>query len=73
MLQPITAAVTGSPPHHYVIERRVARARGQLERGVEPIVDVVLECGFSSQAHMTSTFTRQLGVSPGRYRRERRG
>ena len=64
-------AATGSPPHRYVIERRVARARERLERGVDPIVDVALECGFSSQAHMTSTFTRQLGVSPGRYRKER--
>ena len=64
-------AATGLPPHRYLIERRVARARERLEHGGDPIVDVALECGFSSQAHMTSTFTRQLGVSPGRYRKER--
>ena len=65
-------AATGLPPHRYLIERRVARARERLEHGGDPIVDVALECGFSSQAHMTSTFTRQLGVSPGRYRKEKR-
>ena len=65
-------AATGTSPHQVLIERRVARARERLERGDDPIVDVALECGFSSQAHMTSTFTRQLGVSPGRYRKERR-
>ena len=64
-------AATGTSPHQVLIERRVARARERLERGTDPIVDVALECGFSSQAHMTSTFTRQLGVSPGRYRKER--
>ena len=65
-------AATGTTPHQVLIERRVARARERLEHGTDPIVDVALECGFSSQAHMTSTFTRQLGVSPGRYRKERR-
>ena len=64
-------AATGTTPHQVLIERRVARARERLERGSDPIVDVALGCGFSSQAHMTSTFTRQLGVSPGRYRKER--
>ena len=64
-------AATGTTPHQVLIERRVARARERLERGTDPIVDVALDCGFSSQAHMTSTFTRQLGVSPGRYRKER--
>ena len=66
-------AATGTTPHQVLIERRLARARERLERGTDPIVDVALECGFSSQAHMTSTFTRQLGVSPGRYRKERGG
>lgn len=66
-------ATTGTSPHQLLIERRVARARERLEHGSDLIVDIALDCGFSSQAHMTSTFTRRLGVSPGRYRRERRG
>lgn len=62
----------GSPPHRYLIERRVARVRECLEHGSDPIVDIALDCGFSSEARMTSTFVRQLGMSPARDRKERK-
>ena len=65
-------AATGRSPARYALERRVARARERLERTDRTLAEVALECGFSSQSHMTSAFTRLLGTSPGRYRRERR-
>lgn len=60
----------GESPYRYVIGRRVDRAREMLEKTTKPIAEITYEAGFSSQAHMTSTFSRVLGVSPGVYRNQ---
>lgn len=57
-------------PHQYLIDRRIQRARELLEGSSQTIADIAYGVGFSSQAHLTSTFTKRLGVSPARYRRE---
>ena len=59
---------TGLPPHAYLTQRRVAEARSLIGGG-EPLADVALACGFSDQSHMTRQFKRQLGFSPGAYRK----
>ncbi|TBY82259.1 AraC family transcriptional regulator [Rhizobium leguminosarum] len=59
----------GMSPHSYVLVRRIERARALLRRRDEPLVDVALACGFSSQSHLTTVFRRCLGVTPGEYRR----
>lgn len=66
-------ARTGEPPHTYVMQRRVASARIKLEKSLHPIVNIAEECGFSSQAHMTTAFRKQLGTTPHAYRADRRG
>jgi len=38
----------------------------------EPIAQVALTVGFSSQAHLTTAFRRLNGTTPAAYRRERR-
>ncbi len=63
---------TGMTPHRYVIERRIARARELLATGGLPIEAVAMACGFASQKHFTTSFTRMVGVSPGRFRRATR-
>ncbi|MEL6292582.1 MAG: AraC family transcriptional regulator, partial [Pseudomonadota bacterium] len=63
-------AATGETPHRFVIGRRIDRAQQMLRYGTEPLADIAYACGFSSQAHMTSTFTKHAGISPGRYRKE---
>jgi AraC family transcriptional regulator len=63
-------AAVGQPPHRYVLERRLERAK-ELLRGTDtPIVDVALTVGFSSQSHLSNWFLRQVGVSPAVYRRQ---
>lgn len=62
----------GSSPHQYVLDRRITRAREQLELGCNSLADIAYAVGFSSQAHMTSMFKKRVGVTPGRYRSERR-
>jgi AraC-like DNA-binding protein len=61
---------TGLPPHAYLNQVRVRRARGLLDRGIAP-AEVAAEVGFSDQAHLTRHFKRVVGVPPGAYQRER--
>ena len=62
--------VVGTSPHRYVLTRRVARARELLATTDRSIADIAYAVGFSSQSHMTDTFRRLLGTTPGRYRRD---
>ena len=59
---------TGQPPHRYVLERRIERAKLMLRGRQLPIAEIALQTGFSSQSHLASAFKRATGVSPGDYR-----
>lgn len=61
---------TGQSPHQYLIERPLTRARQLIDEGMA-LSEVAYACGFASQAHMTTTFTKILGLSPGKYRESR--
>lgn len=63
---------TGRPPHAYLSERRLDRARHLLAYSDASLVDISLTCRFSGQANFTKAFTRAMGVSPGRYRQAHR-
>ncbi|HLI86491.1 MAG TPA: AraC family transcriptional regulator [Bryobacteraceae bacterium] len=60
----------GQSPHRYVLERRIERAKEMLRGTDTPIVEVALAAGFSSQSHLSNWFLRQVGVTPGAYRRQ---
>ena len=60
---------TGVSPFQYVISKRVKRARELLACGKVSIAEVAYATGFSSQSHLTETFKRHFGVTPGVYRR----
>lgn len=59
---------TGQAPHQYLIERRIARVKEMLLHDRESLAQIAFATGFSSQSHMTSAFTRRVGMSPGRWR-----
>jgi AraC-like DNA-binding protein len=61
---------TGMPPHAYLNQLRVRRARQLLDRGLAP-ADVAVQIGFADQAHLTRHFKRVVGVPPAAYQRER--
>lgn len=52
---------------------RVERARELLETSEMSLIRIGSECGFSDQSYFTKIFQKYTGVTPGRYRRERRG
>ncbi len=60
----------GLPPHAWLMQRRLARARQLLRIGT-PLAEVAASSGFSDQSHLTRCFLRQFGVTPGRYVRHR--
>jgi AraC family transcriptional regulator len=60
---------TGETPYHFLRARRLERARQLLVDDAMPLAELALECGFANQAHFTAAFSREVGVSPGRYRR----
>lgn len=62
-------ARTGMTPYQFVLQARMSRAQELLASDELPISEVAYTCGFSSQSHLTATFSGRLGVTPGEYRR----
>lgn len=61
-------SVMGMPIHRYIIQYRVKLAHDLIESSNLSLTKIATQCGFSSLAHMVSTFKRVLGVTPGSYR-----
>jgi AraC-like DNA-binding protein len=59
-------AQLGLTPHAFQRNLRITRARSMLLAGVPP-ARVAAECGFADQPHLTRTFRRAVGVTPGRF------
>ncbi len=60
----------GMPPHTWLTDARVRRARRLLDAGAAP-AEVAVAVGFTDQPHLNRHFTRIVGVPPGAYRRAR--
>jgi transcriptional regulator GlxA family with amidase domain len=58
----------GTTPWRYVMERRVAAAKRLLDATDRPLAAVAVDTGFYDQAHLTRTFRRLEGRTPGEYR-----
>lgn len=63
-------AAYGLPPHTWLTNARVRRARRLLDAGTTPS-EAAVAVGFTDQPHLNRHFTRIVGVPPGAYRRER--
>lgn len=63
--------VYGMPPHTWLTDARVRRARRLLDAGVSP-AEAALVVGFTDQPHLNRHFARIIGVPPGAYQRERK-
>lgn len=61
----------GMPPHTWLTDARVRRARRLLDDGTAP-ADAAVAVGFTDQPHLNRHFTRIVGVPPGAYQRERK-
>jgi AraC-like DNA-binding protein len=61
----------GLPPHAFVVQLRVDRARRLLLDGLPPS-QVAAVLGFADQAHLTRQFRSRVGVTPAAYARSAR-
>jgi AraC family transcriptional regulator len=62
-------AATGSSPHNYLLNLKLERARELLRNPSMSLIDIALDCGFSSHSHMSRLFHKIVGVTPTAYRR----
>lgn len=66
-------AATGYQPHHYLLQKRIARAKALLLDKDASIAEIALSVGFQAQAHFTTVFKRLTGETPARWRRIKSG
>ncbi len=64
------AREVGATPHRYLVQQRVGLARLFLMAG-DPPAEAASRAGFADQSHMTRAFSRQFGVTPGRFQAAR--
>lgn len=58
----------GQSPMAYVRDRRLEAVRRALEAGERDLARIAVRCGFSSHAHMSTSFRIAFGLSPSAYR-----
>jgi AraC family transcriptional regulator len=61
-------ASMGLPPYRYVLVRRLHRAQSLLAADEKSLAEIAFELGFSSQAHLTTQFSKLMKTSPAVYR-----
>ena len=65
-------AATGSSPHNHLLNMKLERVRELLKNRSMSLIDIALDCGFSSHSHMSRLFHKFVGVTPSTYRRRLR-
>jgi AraC-like DNA-binding protein/PAS domain-containing protein len=59
----------GTPPHRYLLRRRVQHVEQMLRETQLPLSQIALAAGFSDQSHLARHFRRQTGLPPSLARR----
>jgi AraC family transcriptional regulator len=62
----------GLPPHAYVVQRRIMRAKTLILETDLPLSQVALESGMADQAHLSRLFRRFFGATPSACRSQNR-
>lgn len=60
----------GCTPNRYITDQRILAARAKLAYTDQPLAQIAMDCGFSSQSYFTCRFTKETGKSPLQYRKE---
>ena len=65
----VVREVTGGTPTDLLNAHRMRHAAHLLAATDRKVVDIAMECGFSSLGHFYTQFERHHGIAPGRFRR----
>jgi AraC family transcriptional regulator len=65
-------AAMGKPPHSYLVDLRIKKARDLLEHSELPVIEVGIRCGFEQPSHFATTFRQVVGLTPRAWRVARR-
>jgi len=63
--------VTGESPMRYLAKVRLAQAAGYLRTADLSIDAIAMRTGYGNDASLSKAFKRELGISPGAYRKSR--
>ena len=62
---------TGSSIHQFLLKYRVQRSQRLLQKTELSITEIASFCGFSSQTHFSSVFSKTVGLTPSEYRKQK--
>lgn len=62
-------SATGEPPLQYMQRLRLERAKELLKHSSKPISQISFEIGYEDLSYFSQLFKRQVGVTPGAYRK----
>jgi AraC-like DNA-binding protein len=54
----------GTPPHNYIVQRRVEHAQQLLRNTDLPLSEIAMDAGFTDQSHLARHFRTITGISP---------
>jgi AraC family transcriptional regulator len=60
--------IVGMSVHQFVMYQRIEKAKILLKTSQKPLIEIAFELGFSSQAHLTTSFRKAYGVTPSKFR-----
>ena len=63
-------SLTGLPPHGFLIDCRIRRAKEMLAKGVQSIAEFAVSLGFVSARHFSSSFKLATGLTPREWMRK---
>ncbi|UYQ94816.1 AraC family transcriptional regulator [Chitinophaga horti] len=61
---------TGMPPHQYLLELRMEKARQLLSGSDLPVKAIAVDAGFESAFYFSKMFRKKMGLTPGEYRKQ---
>ena len=67
------AQASGQPPHRWMIERRIERAKALMTDPRLGLTEIALAVGYTSQNTLGRAFARITGLTPSEWRRTQNG
>jgi AraC family transcriptional regulator len=61
-------ASTGFTPHQYIMHLRLERAQQLMHKRSLTLLEIALQSGFASHAHLSRAFRERFGVTPNEFR-----